>query len=163
MQPRIDATEQTRYFVRLNASAAAANNQDLAPLLEQFSAQTSAEGVVVYRFDSACCEFAAIAAQSSTAPRIPELGITLGVEASACLKRGREHVQFVPGTDERFANFPEGLQYGFRRLLLPLRAGETLLGLVSMGKENAEAFDLPQVSGALRLARVVAAVLERDA
>jgi GAF domain-containing protein len=164
MSFEIHSTEQPRYFLRLNASATAANNQDLTPLLEHLSSQTNAEGIVVYRFDSTSAEFTAIAAQSGTGPRIPELGVTLGSEASAWLKRSREHAQFLLQTDARFANLPEGLQYGFRRLLLvPLRAGDTLLGLVSLGRQNPEPFDVLQVRDAVRVARVLSVVLERDA
>jgi GAF domain-containing protein len=164
MSFEIHATEQPRYFLRLNASATAANNHDFAPLLEHLSGQANADGIVVYRFDSISGEFAAVAAQSNTGPRIPELGVTLGTEASAWLKRSREHVQFVLETDARFANLPEGLQYGFRRLLLvPLRAGDTLLGLVTVGRQTPDSFNLLQLTDAVRIARVMSVILERDA
>src|SRR5437764_884464 len=110
--------EQARYVLRLNASAIAAKDQDLDPLLEQLRNQTGADGAVIYRFDPGSGEFEAVAGQATTVPQIPELGITLGIQASAWLKRGREHVQCTLGTDARFGNFPEGLQFGFRRLLL---------------------------------------------
>jgi GAF domain-containing protein len=67
-------------------------------------------------------------------------------------------------TDARFANLPEGLQYGFRRLLLvPLRAGDTLLGLVTVGRQTPDSFNLLQLTDAVRIARVMSVILERDA
>src|SRR5438128_2235065 len=92
----IHTTEQPRYFLRLNAAAITEPNPDLEPLLEQLASQTGADGVVVYRLDSGTNELAAIAAQANASPRIPELGVTLGAEASAWLRRSRGPVQTSP-------------------------------------------------------------------
>ncbi|MES1257319.1 MAG: GAF and ANTAR domain-containing protein, partial [Acidobacteriota bacterium] len=160
----VHTTEQRRYFLRLDAAASAHVNPGLAPLLDQLIAQTQAEGVVVYRFDSVADEFLAISAQAAVTPRIPELGVTLTLDASVWFRRSREPLQFVPAEEARFSNLPEAFQYGFERLLIvPLRADDLVLGFLTLGRKDPRPFTAGELHNALQLAHVVAVVMERDA
>lgn len=151
----------SRYYVRLNPAEASAGQ--FAPVLEHLIAQTQSDGAVVYRFESETDEFRAVAARSNVFPKIHELGITLGVHASEWLSAGRQPLQVAPAENLAFENLPEGLQYGFRRvLLLPLRTDEKLLGYLTVGRHISEAFNAEAIREAQSIANIVAAVFERD-
>lgn len=153
-----------RYFFRFNTRDVAVAKRDLAAILAPLIEQAGADGVIVYRAAEDSDEFRAIAARTLAAPKIPELGVTLGVEATALLSRGMEPFQTEHSGDERFANLPETLQFGIRHVaVFPLRANESLLGFMTLGRADAEPFTDEAIQTALPVARVVTAVLERDA
>jgi GAF domain-containing protein len=153
-----------RYFFRFNARDVATAKRDLAAILAPLIEQTRADGVIVYRLEEDCDEFRAVAARTRTSPKIAELGVTLGVEATALLSRGVEPFQAGHSCDERFANLPETLQFGIRRVLVfPLRANDSVLGFMTIGRADTEPFAEHAIQAALPVARVVTAVLERDA
>jgi GAF domain-containing protein len=123
-----------------------------------------AGSAVVYRTDDERREFRATAARVDVVPRVPELGATLGVEATIALRDSDRPFQTSSETDTRFAGLPEVLQYGLKRLLVfPLRDRDGLLGVMTIGRAIDQGFDSRDVHLALPVARVIEAVLERDA
>jgi transcriptional regulator with GAF, ATPase, and Fis domain len=153
-----------RYFFRFNIKDLATGGQDLASLLEPLLAATRSDGAFVYRAAETADEFHAVAAWSNQAPKIPELGVTMGTAATSLLSRTTEPFQTAHAADERFANLPETLQFGIRRtVIFPLRAAEALLGFLTLGRAENEAFDEVAIQAAIPVARIAAAVLERDA
>jgi len=105
-----------------------------------------------------------VAVQSRVSPRIPDLGVTLSAGATAWLKKNEEPLQVSPTVDVLFENLPEILQYGFQRVLLfPFRAEYDMLGFLTLGRRSGEFFDRQTVEGAQPLARIVGALIERDA
>jgi len=162
-----------RYFFRFNTRDVALGCQatplhttkrDLAAILAPVVEETRADGAFVYRASEDSDEFRAIAARTMATPKIPELGVTLGTEATLLLSRGIEPFQTSHSSDERFSNLPETLQFGIRRVLVfPLRAADSLLGFLTLGRVDTEPFSDHEIQTALPVARVVAAVLERDA
>jgi GAF domain-containing protein len=158
------AVPQKSYSFRLNAAEVATTGRDLAFILGSLLGRVNAGSAVVYRADEDQNEFRAIAARVYVAPRIPELGVTLGAEATALLHQSGRPFQTSTISDTRFAGLPEVLQYGLRQMLLfPLRDREGLLGIMTIGRASDDVFDLQTIQLALPVARVLAAVLERDA
>jgi GAF domain-containing protein len=151
------------YLFRLNAAEVISEGRDLAFILGPLIGRTRAQGAVVYRADEEMREFRAIAARADAAPRNPEVRTALGVEASGVIHQVQELFQTEPEKDERFSGLPEVLQYGFRQILLfPLRSEGRLLGILTLGRTEAEPFDLRNLHYVKSIARVVGAVLERD-
>jgi GAF domain-containing protein len=164
MIPNRFAITHKSFSFRLNAAEAATTGRDLAFILGSLLGRVNAGSAVVYRNDEERGEFRAIAARVDVAPRIPELGATLSVEATAALRQGDRPLQASTDTDPRFAGLPEVLQYGLKRLLVfPLRGRDGLLGVMTIGRASDQGFDLRAVQFALSVARVIEAVIERDA
>jgi GAF domain-containing protein len=153
-----------RYFFRFNTSEVNAAKKELGALFTPVIEQTKANSVIVYGADRQADEFRAVAARSAIAPRIPELGVTIGEEGTAILRRTTEPFHATRIGDERFANLPECLQYGVRNLLIfPLRAEDHVLGFLTLGRTSEEPFDPASIPAALPVAHVATAILERDA
>jgi len=153
-----------RYYFRFNAVEVNAAKRDLAALFTPVIEQTGAQSAIVYGADQQADEFRAVAARSAIALRIPELGVTIGEEATAILRRTTEPFHATRVGDERFANLPECLQYSVRNLLIfPLRAGDRVLGFLTLGRTSDEPFEAAAIPAARPFAGVAAAVLERDA
>ena len=153
-----------RYIFRFNASDLMLNTLDLAVILEPLLNRTGAHGATLYGVDEETGVFRAIAARSVAAPEIPELGVVMSEEASAILRYGPQPFQTSRAGDERFANLPEVLQHGLNRVLVfALRSGENLLGVLTVGRTEADPFTEEQIGAAHPIARVAGAVLERDA
>jgi GAF domain-containing protein len=143
-----------RYFFRFNAADLCGANHDLRSVIDPLTALTGAEGAFVYRAGAEADEFCVIAARTPSDPRIPAVGVTLSAEATALLRR----------VDERFSNLPEILEFGVRSLLIfPLRSADSVLGFLTLGRVVAQPFDAATIAAARPVARVIAAVLERDA
>jgi GAF domain-containing protein len=152
------------YSFRLNAAEVATKGRDLAFILGSLLGRVNAGSAIVYRVDEDRDEFRAIASRVDVVPRVPELGATLSLAATDALRQGDRPFQTSTGTDQRFAGLPEVLQYGLKRLLVfPLRGRDGLLGLMTIGRTDDEGFDSRAIQFALPVARVVEAVLERDA
>ena len=153
-----------RYFFRFNAEEVNAAKRDLAAIFKPVIEQTKAHSAIVYGADRQTDEFRAVAARSAIAPRIPELGVTIGEEGTAILRRTTEPFHATRVGDDRFANLPECLQYGVRNLLIfPLRAEDRVLGFLTLGRTSDEPFEDTAIAAALPVAHVATAVLERDA
>jgi GAF domain-containing protein len=148
----------------LNAAEVAVTGRDLAFILGSLLGRVNAASAVVYRHDEESGEFRAVAARVDVVPRIPELGVTLSLTATAALRHSEQPFQTSTETDPRFAGMPEVLQYGLKRLLvIPLRDRDGLLGLMTIGRASDEDFNSRTVQFVLPVARVVEAVIERDA
>jgi GAF domain-containing protein len=153
-----------RYFFRFNAADLCGANHDLRSVIDPLTALTGAEGAFVYRAGAEADEFCVIAARTPSDPRIPAVGVTLSAEATALLRRGEEPLQTSAAVDERFSNLPEILEFGVRSLLIfPLRSADSVLGFLTLGRVVAQPFDAATIAAARPVARVIAAVLERDA
>jgi GAF domain-containing protein len=164
MVPNRFAIPHKSFFFRLNAAEAATTGRDMAFVLGSLLGRVNAGSAVVYQDDEQRGEFRAIAARVDVAPRVPELSATLSSEATATLRLCNRPLQTSIDTDSRFAGLPEVLQYGLKRLLVfPLRGRDGLLGIMTIGRNSDQGFDLRAVQFALSVARLVAAVLERDA
>jgi GAF domain-containing protein len=160
------AVAHKTYSFRLNAAEVAITGRDLAFILGSLLGRVNAGSAVVYRADTEKerDEFRAIAARVDVAPRIAELAVTLGMEATAALRQSDRPFQTSADTDPRFAGLPEVLQYGLKRLLVfPLRGRDGLLGIMTIGRAGDEGFDSRAIQFALPVARIVEAVIERDA
>ena len=155
--------EQKRYFFRFNIRDVDAPNKDLNSVLHQLMLETDAQSAIIYRNDDESEEFRAIAGRSVLAPRIPELGVTIGRHATSVLRASTEPFQTLRADDDRFTSMPEFLQYRLLNLLfLPLRTADLLLGFLNLGRTIADPFRNCEIEAALPIANVVAAVLERD-
>jgi transcriptional regulator with GAF, ATPase, and Fis domain len=152
-----------RYFFRFNSKDLTAAGRDLTVLLQPLLASTHSDGAFVYRAAEEADEFRAVAASTTDAPRIPELGVTLGSEATSLLSRAKEPVQTSHLSEQVFANLPETLQFGIRSaVIFPLRTTDAVLGFLTLGRSHPEAFDDAAIRTALPVARIAEAVLERD-
>lgn len=106
----------------------------------------------------------AIAVRSRIAPRTEDVGVRLDNAANQWIKALTEPVQGRPAGEPNFKVFPEVLQYELTRLLIaPLRAEKQIFGLLTLGRTAEAGFDPPAIAVVQRTARLLAAVLERDA
>jgi GAF domain-containing protein len=76
---------------------------------------------------------------------------------------GEIALQGNPESNVVFRQFPEVAEFRLSRLLVvPLRAGNDLMGLLTLGRRLDTAFDPTEVAHAETVARLLAARLERD-
>ena len=90
------------------------------------------------------------------------VGVTFSAASSQWINSITGPAQGLPATDQNFDKFPEVLQYRLKRLLImPLRAQEHLLGLLTLGRSTEEAYATALVRTAERADRLLTALLER--
>jgi two-component system, response regulator PdtaR len=153
---------QTRYYIRLDSSVAAAES-DHTLLLDAVRLQTDAQTAVIYGFQQETSELSGFTARSGSAARVKDLGLTLSHPTSQWIERLAGAVEGSAATDSRFEKFPEVLQYQLSRLLVaPLRAQNDLLGLLTLGRSTDTPFNRSALGVAECASRLLAAVLERD-
>lgn len=150
-------------YIRLD-SAVAEKERDDALLLDAACLQTGSQIAVVYAYQAELSELKAIAARSSLTTRVKNAGVTVNSAMSTWIEALEAPVQGSPADGAFFEKFPEVFQYHLKRLaVLPLRAGDELLGLLTLGRSEEDAFDPAAVAAGQRAARLLTAVLERDA
>ena len=153
---------QTRYYIRLDSSVAG-RETDYTFLLDASRHHTDSQTAVIYGFKPETSDLNAIAAQSSGAARVKDVGVTLSAATSRWFESLTVPVQGAPSTEPNFEKFPEVLQYQLKRLIVvPLRTENDILGLLTLGRFADGAFDQPALEVAHRAGRVLTAVLERD-
>ncbi len=153
----------TRYYFRFNSEVAGEENGfELA--LVVLALQTQADTAVVYRFDQESSEFRGFAAHADRPAAIRDAGVTLTQSASQWIFSLTEPEQGSASKEERFERFLERLQYGVDRVLVvPLRAKERLIGLLTLGRRGSDAFAPDVAEIARKAGRGLATVLERRA
>jgi GAF domain-containing protein len=150
----------TRYYFRLNSEIVGADT-DFDPALGFLAFQAQADTAVVYRFDQDVSEFRAVAAHAATPAAIRDAGVTLTQSASRWIFSLTQPDQGSANKEERFERFLERLQYGVdQALVIPLRAKERLLGLLTLGRRSPDAFAPEAIEVARRTGRALTAVLE---
>ena len=153
---------QTRYYIRLDSSVAG-RETDYTFLLDASRVHTGSQTAVIYGFQPETSELTAIAAQSSAAARVKDVGVTLSAATSRWFESLTVPVQGAPSTEPNFEKFPEVLQYQLKRLIVvPLRTENEVFGLLTLGRFADGIFDQPALELARRAGRVLTAVLERD-
>ena len=153
----------SRYYVRLDSSVAG-RETDHTFLLDASRLHTDSETAVIYGFQPETSELNAVAARSSGAARVKDVGVTLSAATSRWFESLAGPAQGAPPSEPNFEKFPEVLQYQLKRLIVvPLRTGDDILGLLTLGRVADTAFDQPALEVAYRVGRVLTAVLERDA
>jgi hypothetical protein len=153
---------QSRYYIRLDSSVAGAET-DHTFLLDASRLNTDSQTAVIYGFQPDTSELNAIAARSSGAPRVKDVGVTLSAPTSQWFESLKSPAQGTPSTEPNFEKFPEVLQYQLKRLIVvPLRSETDIFGLLTLGRFADDAFDQPALEVAHRVGRVLTAVLERD-
>jgi hypothetical protein len=151
----------TRFYIRLD-SGTAEKEIDHSLLLDAARARTDSSTAVIYSFQPETFELQAIAARSSVASRVKDVGVTLSAATSQWFEALAGPVQGRPSEQANFEKLPEVLQYQVQRLLIvPLRT-EDLLGLLTLGRSSDTCFEQPEVELAQRAGRLLTAVLERD-
>jgi transcriptional regulator with GAF, ATPase, and Fis domain len=153
---------RTRYYIRLDSSAAGLET-DHTLLLDASRLHTDSQTAVVYGFQPEISELNAIAARSSSAARVKDVGVTLSAATSQWLDSLANPVHGRPSAEPNFEKFPEVLQYQLQRLMVvPLRTENDILGLLTLGRFADSVFDQAALEVAHRAGRVLTAVLERD-
>ena len=144
-------------------SSVAGRETDHTFLLDASRLRTDSETAVIYRFQPETSELIAIAARSSSAARVKDVGVTLSPATSQWLESLAGPAQGTPSTEPNFEKFPEVLQYQLKRLIVvPLRTENEIFGLLTLGRFVGSAFDQPALEVAHGVGRVLTAVLERD-
>jgi len=130
-----------------------------APLLELAMTHIDARAACVYQTDSEGGRLVLRFAAGSATNSIGRLTVEfVGIHAQA-LRELRTAVDVDPVSDPLFQKFPEVLQYRFGRLFVaPLRDGERLLGIVTIGRTGAEEF----TPGSAEIIGSLAGVLEES-
>jgi hypothetical protein len=134
---------RTRYYIRLD-STIAENESDHALLLDAARLQTDSETAVLYEFepeasDSGDTEVNAIVVRSGIAARVKGVGVTLTAATSKWIESLVDPVQGRPWAEPNFEKFPKVLQYQLKRLMIaPLRTENHLLGLLTLGPQDAD-------------------------
>jgi two-component system, response regulator PdtaR len=153
---------EKRFFIRLN-SATADRDSDLTIALEAAVLRTAAEVAIIYRFDPRGGEFNAVARHSNRPAAIPDVGATLSSLTSQWLEKLAESAQGNPSQDARFEKLPEVVQHKLKRLLVvPLRTGGGLLGILTLGRFEDSEFDEEAIRIAERSSSLLSAAIERD-
>ena len=153
---------QTRYYIRLDSSAAATET-DQPLLLGAAQLHTDSQTAVIYGFQPETSELTGVKARTSIAARVKEVGVTLSAATSRWVESLTGAVQGRNATEPHFEKFPEVLQYQLKRLIVvPLRTENDFFGLLTLGRTVDEAFDQPALEVAQRAGRLLTAVLERD-
>lgn len=153
---------QPRYYIRLDSSVAG-RETDHTFLLDASRLHTDSQTAVIYGFQPEASELNAIAARSSGAPRVKDVGVTLSAATSRWLESLAAPAQGTPWNEPNLEKFPEVLQYQLKRLIVvPLRTENDIFGLLTLGRLADDAFDQPALEVAHRAGRVLTAVLERD-
>jgi transcriptional regulator with GAF, ATPase, and Fis domain len=158
----LQASVQPRYYIRLDSSVAE-RETDHTLLLDASRLHTDSQTAVIYGFRPETSELNAIAARSSGAARVKDVGVTLSPATSQWFESLAGPVQGTPSSEPNFEKFPEVLQYQLKRLIVvPLRTEDDIFGLLTLGRRADDAFDQTALEVAHRAGRVLTAVLERD-
>ena len=163
---------EKRYTLQLNVPTLPKQTH-LALILKTAGCDTNADAAVFYRLDSETDELHAAAFHAWTAPRVPDVRVALSSVTCEWLHtldepaQGRttsgESAAGESRYDKRVERFPEVLQFGINRLLvLPLRIGKDLLGVLTLGRVTDEPFTEQAVATAADAARILTGLLERD-
>jgi len=153
---------QTRYYIRLDSSVAGTDT-DHTFLLDAARLHTESQAAVIYGYQAETSELNALAVRSSSGARVKDVGVTLSAATSQWLESLAGPVEGRPSEEPNFEKFPEVLQYQLKRLIVvPLRTPNDLFGLLTLGRLADTGFDQPVVEVALRAARLLTAVMERD-
>ena len=151
------------YSFRLNTAEASLAGRDLAFILGTLLGRVKAASAVIYRTREERDQFQGIAASFEASAQVPDLSVSLSVDATVTLKQGERPFQTSIETDPRFAGLPEVLQFGLKKLLVfPLRDRDGLSGVMTIGRTSDQGFDSRAVQLALPAARIAGAVIERD-
>jgi GAF domain-containing protein len=148
--------------IRLDSSVGE-NDTDHGLLLDAARLHSRAETAVIYEFRPETSELMAIAARSSVPPRVGEVRVAIPATVS-------RRIEYLPGlvqgnveTDLWLEKLPDVVLYQLKRLAIaPLRARNSLLGLLILGRLTPGGFHPFEVEIVQRAARLLAAVLERD-
>ncbi len=152
----------SRHYIRLDSSVAE-RETDHTFLLDASRIHTDSQTAVIYGFQPETSELNAVAARSSNAARVKDIGVTFSPATSRWFESLVAPAQGAPSTEPNFEKFPEVLQYQLKRLIVvPLRTENDILGLLTLGRFADGAFDQPALEVAHRAGRVLTAVLERD-
>jgi GAF domain-containing protein len=158
----IQSAHQPRYYLRLNTATIGAETDFSLPLSAALS-RIGAETAIVYRFSPETLEFNAVDARFTIPPLMLDTGFTFGPEASHWLETLNAPAVGQPAAQANFEKFPEAFPYRIRHLLvIPLRAGDELLGLFSLGRSTEAGFAKDAAVVAHTPGRLLGAILERD-
>jgi transcriptional regulator with GAF, ATPase, and Fis domain len=157
--PQIDGS--AGYYIRLESEIAespAVHGFVLDALRLQVQFQTA----VIYAVEPATTELIAVAARSTVAAEVQNVGVMLSAGVSEWMNFLAAPEQGSPTADQRFEKFPEALQYRLKTMIVaPLRT-EKLLGLMTLGRRDETPFDESAVAPINQASRLLTAVLERD-
>jgi GAF domain-containing protein len=151
-----------RYYIRQDL-AIIETETDYTLLLDAVLSQIEAQTATIYLLDSETSDLAAIAGKSNLEAHIKDVGVTLSGATTRWLNALAGPVHGRPAEEPHFEKFPEALLYRAQRLaIVPLRADDKLLGLLTLGRIDESPFTPAQLELAARAGRLLAALLERE-
>jgi GAF domain-containing protein len=153
---------QTIDYIRLDSAAAEADRDNVF-LLDSALSHKDAQTAVIYRYEPEAFELRGIAIRPAIPMRLSNAGATIASGMSRWIENLARPVQASPAATPMFGKFPEVLQYRLGRVaVIPLRSGDSFLGLLTLGRIEETAYTPGEMERAERVGRLLAAVLERD-
>ncbi len=153
---------QSIEYIRLDSATADADG-DHALLLDAARTLAGSQTAVLYVFKAEASELNAIAVRPHFETRIKNVGATITAGMSKWIESLARPVQGSPAETPLFERFPEVFQYRLNRLaVIPLRAGDSLLGVLTLGRSADTRFLPQEIEATEKVARLLAAILERD-
>jgi len=151
-------------FVLFDQSRQEAAYRGIAPLFDTVLASVNASAAFLYAADDSGGKLQLRFARSSAGPGfIDRLAVAFRDDDARFLNELQTPLDARPADDRRIEKFPEVLQYRFGRLLVvPLRADQRLLGLLTVGRAGAHGFDIDEAASVAALARTLGAGLRND-
>jgi GAF domain-containing protein len=136
----------------------------LAPLFDTVLASVNASAIFLYAADQTGARLQLkLARCTAGAGFIDRLAVAFRDDDARFLRDLRTPLDARPAEEPRVEKLPEVLQYRFERLLLvPLRWGDGLAGLLTAGRRGAQRFDAGEVESLVALGRTLAAGLHND-
>ena len=151
-------------FVLFDQTRQEAGYGGLAPLFDAVLSSVNANAAFLYAIDQPGTTLQLKFARCAAGPGfIDRLAVAFRDEEASFLLDLQTLVDANPSEDRRLEKLPEVLQYRFARLLVvPLRVDQNLVGLLTVGRSSAKAFDKDQIASVSALARTLAAGLHND-